>query len=395
MIPKRSWATLVPEFVYENLRDVPDTSTIEIPLANWAGNNPLPGDMIYLIKPKTTDEYQDAGVFCASILIKYESGFANLRLDKNLRTDKKAVLTQKNTHYIRFESLNLKDRYLRSIHENADKVGSAYYLDNRNSVRLETLFCKIKVTFTSLDAKISLLAYEESLAAGISPESSALTVKAAIECGRLVSSISTKMSNYRHLDPRVEGGFKNGAKIDKTTWTEYFVPELKKVDTLRLRQDIANESKYDEFAFVIEENSEPVNESNIPNDENTRQAYNRRVRNGQSRFRKTLITLYDSRCAFTKTNEETVLEACHIISHAKTGDNSLDNGLLLRSDIHVLFDEHLVTLANDGITVCVRQDVTAPEYTKLNNSVAQTRPSISERYLNLIRQRNSEIQWVK
>jgi hypothetical protein len=220
-------------------------------------------------------------------------------------------------------------------------------------------------------------------------------VKAAIECGRLVSSISTKMSNYKHLDPRVEGGLKNGAKIDKITWEEYYLPSMKKVDIMRLRQDIANESKDYEFTFVVEDNFEPASELNIPNDENKRQAYARRVRKGQSRFRKALITFYDTQCAFTKTNEETVLEACHIISHARTGDNSLDNGLLLRSDIHVLFDEHLVTLANDGITVCVRQDVTAPEYAKLNNSVAQTRPSISERYLNLIQQRNSELNWLK
>jgi hypothetical protein len=389
MIPKRSWTTLVPEIIYENLRDVPDTSTIEIPVTEWLGNSPESGDTVYLIKSKTDDKYKDAGIFCAAILIKDQSGFASLRIEKE------EILTQKNTSYIRFDSINLKDHYLRSIYANKNNVGAAYFLDNSTSVRLETLFCKTDVTFTPLDAKISLLAYEESFSAGISPESSTFTVKAAIECGRLVSSISTKMSNYKHLDPRVEGGLKNGAKIDKITWEEYYLPEMRKIDVQKLRQDIANESKDYEFTFVIEENSEPASEPNIPNDENRRQAYARRVRKGQSRFRKALITLYDSRCAFTKTNEETVLEACHIISHAKTGDNSLDNGLLLRSDIHVLFDEHLVTLANDGISVCVRQDVTAPEYAKLNNSVPQIRPTISERYLELIRQRNSEIHWVK
>lgn len=389
MIPKRSWTTLVADTVYENLRDVPDTSTIEIPITEWLGNSPESGDTVYLIKSKTDDNYKDAGIFCAGILIKNQSGFVSLRIEKE------EILTQKNTSYIRFDSVNLKDHYLRSIYANKNNLGAAYFLDNSTSVRLETLFCKTDVTFTPLDAKISLLAYEESFSAGISPESSTFTVKAAIECGRLISSISTKMSNYKHLDPRVEGGLKNGAKIDKITWEEYYLPAMKQVDIMRLRQDIANESKDYEFTFVVEDNSEPASEPNIPNDENKRQAYARRVRKGQSRFRKALITLYDSRCAFTKTNEETVLEACHIISHAKTGDNSLDNGLLLRSDIHVLFDEHLVTLANDGISVCVRQDVTAPEYSKLNNSVPEIRPTISERYLELIRQRNSEIHWVK
>lgn len=389
MIPKRSWATLVPGVVYENLRDAPDSHTIEIAVIDWKGNSPTPGDTVYLIKPKSNDKYKDAGIFCAAILVKQDFGFANLRFEKQ------EILTRKDSSYIRFDSLNLKDNYLRRIQANTNKVGLAYFLDKSTSVRLETLFCKIDINFSPLDAKISLLAYEESFAAGISPESSDFTVKAAIECGRLVSSVSSKMSNYKYLDERVEGGLQNGAKIDKTTWKQYYIPETKKIDIPRLRQDIAIESEKYEFTFIVEDSSEPAGDTNIPNDENRRQSFARRVRKGQSRFRKALITLYDSRCAFTKTNEETVLEACHIISHAKTGDNSLDNGLLLRSDIHVLFDEHLITIANDGISVLVRPDVTAPEYTKLHNTLPQIRPSTSPRYLELIRQRNSEINWLR
>ena len=161
----------------------------------------------------------------------------------------------------------------------------------------------------------------------------------------------------------------------------------------RLRLDIANESKDYEFTFVVEDASEPAIEENIPNDDDTRQAYARRVRKGQSRFRKALQNLYGSRCAFTGTFEETVLEACHIISHAKTGDNSLDNGLLLRSDIHVLFDEHLMTLANDGQHILVHKDVTAPEYARLNRTAPGLRPATPESHLALIRQHNAELSW--
>jgi hypothetical protein len=354
MIPKRSWVALVPEVIHEQLRDDPGRPTIDIPLIEWIGSKPVQGDTIYLIKPKTTDDFKDAGIFDACTFTKYEPGIATLHLEKE------EILTKKNTSYVRFDSLNLKDHFLRSVFARNEKVGDAHFLDNSTSVRLETLFCKTDVTFTPLDAKISLLAYELSYAAGINPESSEFTVKAAIECGRLVSSISTKMSNYRYLDERAEGGLKNGAKIDKITWNEYYLPESKAVDILRLRQDIATESQDYRFTFVVEDASEPANDTAIPNDEDKLQAYARRVRKGQSRFRKALHTLYGSRCAFTGTDEETVLEACHIISHATTGDNSLDNGLLLRSDIHVLFDEHLMTLANDGQRILVHKDVTAP-----------------------------------
>lgn len=387
MIPKRSWATLVAETIYEHLRDTLEAPTIEIPIIEWAGNTPALGDTIYLIKPKTADKFKDAGIFCAAIVDSNNVGTISLSLKKQ------AILTQKNTSYFRFDSLNLKDHFLRRVYSNANKIGAAYFLDGPTSVRLETLFCKTDVNFTPLDAKISLLAYEESYAAGISPESSDFTVKAAIECGRLVSSISTKMSNYKFLDERVEGGLENGAKIDKVTWNEYYLPEQRIVDVQRLRLDIANESKDYEFTFVVEDASEPAVEENIPDDDDTRQAYARRVRKGQSRFRKALQNLYGSRCAFTGTPEEAVLEACHIISHSKTGDNSLDNGLLLRSDIHVLFDEHLMTLANDGVHILVHKDVTAPEYARLNRTAPGLRPATPESHLALIRQHNAELAW--
>lgn len=387
MIPKRSWATLVNESVYEYLRDLQDNTTAEISVIQWNGETPAQGDTIYLIKPKTGDRYKDGGVFCVGTLQSSGSGIATIRLNAD------SLLTRKNVSYFRFDSLNLKDRFLRGLQGLCNKVGFANFLANHTSIRLEILFLKTDEDFSALDAKISLLAYEQSFAAGINPESSAFTVEAAIECGRLVSSVSSKMSNFKHLDERVEGGLPNGAKIDKITWNQYYQTGTKLVDIAKLRQDIAMESKDYDFTFVVEDPSEPGADVTIPNDDNTRQAYARRVRKGQSRFRKALHTLYGSRCAFTGTSEETVLEACHIISHARTGDNSLDNGLLLRSDIHILFDENMMTLANDGMHILVHKDVTAPEYVRLSNSVPGLRPSTSQGHLTLIRQRNSELTW--
>lgn len=388
MIPKRSWATLVTEQIYIALRDAPDTPSIEIPVIGRSINGPAQGDTFYLIKPKTSDKYKEPGVFCAGTIKAYSPGRALIAIDDG------EMLARKNYSYFRFDSLNLKDPHLKGLSLNVKSVGDASLLDEATSVRLEILFSKTDVDFTALDAKISLLAYEESFVAGLSPESSHYTVKAAIDCGRLVSSVSTKMSNYKFLDERVEGGLENGAKIDKITWAKYYITERKLVDMASLRQDIASEYKDYEYAFVVEEHTEPAAEMTIPNDEERRQTYARRVRRGQSRFRMALQKLYGSRCAFTGTPEETVLEACHIIPHAKTGDNSLDNGLLLRSDIHVLFDEHLMTLANDGLRILVHKDVTAPEYINLSGKSTRLRPSTPESHLMLIRQHNLQLGWV-
>jgi hypothetical protein len=387
MIPKRSWATLVPEYIYLALRDAPDTASIEIPVIGWLTSRPTHGDTVYLIKPKTSDKYKDPGVFCAATIKSLTPGSVLLGIMDG------EMLARKNYSYFRFDSLNLKDPYLKGLSLNVKPIGEALPLNEATSVRLEILFSKTDVDFTALDAKISLLAYEESFVAGLSAESSDYTVKAAIDCGRLVSSVSTKMSNYKFLDDRVKGGLPNGAKIDKVTWSDYYIPVRKVVDMARLRQDIAIEYKDYEYAFVVEEATEPAAELMIPNDEERRQTYARRVRRGQSRFRMALQKLYGSKCAFTGTNEETVLEACHIIPHAKTGDNSLDNGLLLRSDIHVLFDEHLLTLANDGRRILVHKDVTAPEYAFLNGKSTELRPSTPESHLGLIRLHNSDLSW--
>ncbi len=107
MIPKRSWATLVPESIYESLRDAPSAETIELPLIEWEGDSPSVGDMLYLIKPKTADKFKDAGVFCATTIKSQLPGRTALLISDG------GMLARKKSSYFRFESLNLKDRYLR------------------------------------------------------------------------------------------------------------------------------------------------------------------------------------------------------------------------------------------------------------------------------------------
>ena len=39
-----------------------------------------------------------------------------------------------------------------------------------------------------------------------------------------------------------------------------------------------------------------------------------------------------------------VLDAAHIFSHSESGINQQSNGILLRTDIHNLFDKHLIKI---------------------------------------------------
>jgi hypothetical protein len=68
------------------------------------------------------------------------------------------------------------------------------------------------------------------------------------------------------------------------------------------------------------------------------------LRRGQREFRQRLIDAYGGRCAVTDCDAIDALEAAHILPFAESGMNSPKNGLLLRADIHTLFDLRLIAV---------------------------------------------------
>jgi hypothetical protein len=72
-------------------------------------------------------------------------------------------------------------------------------------------------------------------------------------------------------------------------------------------------------------------------------------RRGQPVFRQRLLTAYNGRCAISGCNVEQVLDAAHIVPYMSRKTNHVGNGLLLRTDMHALFDLKLVTV--DGMTM--------------------------------------------
>lgn len=69
-----------------------------------------------------------------------------------------------------------------------------------------------------------------------------------------------------------------------------------------------------------------------------------RARLGQGAFRSLVTDAYHRRCAVTGEKTLPALEAAHIRAHSADGPNRIDNGLLLRADIHRLFDDGYVTV---------------------------------------------------
>jgi len=68
---------------------------------------------------------------------------------------------------------------------------------------------------------------------------------------------------------------------------------------------------------------------------------------GQGSFRLIVTDSYDRRCAFTGSPVLHVLETAHIRPYALGGTHSPTNGLLIRQDLHTLFDRGYMTVAPD------------------------------------------------
>ena len=72
-----------------------------------------------------------------------------------------------------------------------------------------------------------------------------------------------------------------------------------------------------------------------------------RRRLGQGSFRALVADTYRWRCAVTGERAHPVLEAAHIVPVSEGGRHELGNGILLRSDIHRLFDGGYVSMTPD------------------------------------------------
>ncbi|ANK82646.1 MAG: hypothetical protein TEF_18965 [Rhizobiales bacterium NRL2] len=109
---------------------------------------------------------------------------------------------------------------------------------------------------------------------------------------------------------------------------------------------------------------EPLNLEKIEDATALRQMVLRRY---QSAFRQALLSKRPNCCAITGTSELSVLEAAHIIPYAErfADRDRPENGLLLRSDIHKLFDAHLISINPETKKIEVSDHIESPDYQSL------------------------------
>ena len=88
----------------------------------------------------------------------------------------------------------------------------------------------------------------------------------------------------------------------------------------------------------------------------------KRERPGQLRFRNKLKGVYGGRCCITGCGVSEALEGAHIDSYRSPASNHLCNGLLLRRDIHALFDRHLISVDPQASRVVIAKRLLKTEY---------------------------------
>lgn len=89
-------------------------------------------------------------------------------------------------------------------------------------------------------------------------------------------------------------------------------------------------------------------------------------RRGQPAFRKSLIVAYNGKCAVTGCDALDALEAAHINPYKGEHTNTLKNGLLLRADIHTLFDCGKIAIDSSDMTVVLSEDLKYSTYKVLH-----------------------------
>jgi hypothetical protein len=244
-----------------------------------------------------------------------------------------------------------------------------YLVDPVQAERLRLLWANTGRDWDRKDSIAGLWAYDQTCGGPVSRARGSIVSNTALLIGRAVSGVYNKVLNFRSIDPRDEReGLSGAGEMDRQVWQEFYDAAAKE-----LRSDVLD----DEFRKLwhgatqeapVTPATRPVyaEYGEAPNDDPEElRSFSRALRRGQPAFRRNLVAAYEGKCCISGWGPEAVLEAAHIEEHAKSGLNSLANGLLLRSDLHALFDEGLLRIDPQRLTVVLARSLEGTPYWEL------------------------------
>lgn len=109
-------------------------------------------------------------------------------------------------------------------------------------------------------------------------------------------------------------------------------------------------------------------------------------RPGQGKFRDEMRKRFDGRCAITRCDVFAVLEAAHVSPYLGDADDDRQNGLLLRADVHALFDCGLLRINPETLAIEMDPKVGAayegmiPDKLELPKKLVPSKEALRERY---------------
>ncbi len=154
------------------------------------------------------------------------------------------------------------------------------------------------------------------------------------------------------------------------------------------------------FLYVSHSGASPTNfvlrraaEAAFSSDESTPSEFNpsdvadgrRRIqrtiaeRRGQRAFRQALLSAYGHRCAISGCDVLDVLEAAHIYPYRGEQTNHVTNGLLLRADLHTLFDCGLIGIDSETFQVLVAPKLRKSDYGQLHSAALRLPADVAKR----------------
>jgi HNH endonuclease len=119
-------------------------------------------------------------------------------------------------------------------------------------------------------------------------------------------------------------------------------------------------------------------------------------RQGQKTFRTDLLDAYQNQCAITGCGVIEVLEAAHIIPYLGVKTNHVSNGLILRADLHTLFDLFLFTIDPESLTVIISPSLKNTYYENISGeNIRQRKSGFSDVSKAAIQYHFSQCSWIQ
>lgn len=149
--------------------------------------------------------------------------------------------------------------------------------------------------------------------------------------------------------------FESGIDLDKKPWQHLIsLPSIHEL-SLELPSELS-----------IQEEVTQISQVDVSKELKTYGLVKQKLRFGQANFRDMVIKTYNGICCITDCSEKASLEAAHIRPYSGKKSNIIENSLLLRADIHKLFDKFMISIQPDNLNLVISKKIKDHYYLSLH-----------------------------